>query len=113
MKIKPTFEALPDYSTCSSWKDLRNEQSYVYLYTHSLCANEKHVSPSFLNIASQHVLVKISRLGASVLVTDIKRCYRNLYYGGDRVKSLVTTLSDWQPLSGHQGCKGQVRAKRD
>jgi hypothetical protein len=48
MNIKLTFEALPDYSTFSSWKDLTNEQSCVYLYIHSHCALMKSMHPQLL-----------------------------------------------------------------
>lgn len=68
--------------------------------------------PRFSTHRMQRVLLKIPRLAARVLVTDIKHWYRNLYYGGDRVKSLVTTSSDWQPPGGIKDAKAKSEPKR-
>lgn len=60
----------------------------------------------------QRVLLKIARLAARVLVTDIKHWCRNLYYEGNRGRSLVSTSSDWQPPGGVKDAKAKSEPKR-
>lgn len=81
------------------------------IYTHTLCTSEKHVSPDFLNIACS-VFLKISRLAARVLVTDIKHWYRHLYYEGEQSQELGYHFKRLAAPRRHEGCKDQVKAKK-
>lgn len=98
MKIKPTFEALPDDSTFSRRKDFeKGTKLCVFLHTLTLCSNKENMSPDFLNIALQCVPLKLSQLAARVPVTEMKHWHRNLSCGGDGARSSAATSSDWQP----------------
>lgn len=81
------------------------------IYTHTLCTSEKHVSPDFLNIACS-VFLKISRLAARVLVTDIKHWYRHLYYEGEQSQELGYHFKRLAAPGGMKDAKTKSKPKR-